>query len=491
LKSHSLTRRLILLVLLIELGAAVCVSVTAYIYERHTHLRTFDVMLRGRADSLLGAVQDAEDAADNVMLDGSQAQLPKEDLYLVQDDTGRVIGQSSSWPGVDSLTPDHHGLRHHRDDEHDVHRTASQNAMYFRTIVGRENYRVLRIEGLRVVDPGEKNGGTRRIVTLYYGSSTRQVWGAILQSVEFYAGINLVVLLITGLLMAWVLNRSLVPLRGLASAAERVSVASWTFTPPDGARETEELQPLVHALETLLAGLQLSFEKQRRFVGDAAHELKTSVAVVKSSLQLVDMKPRTQQEYQTGLARCIDDCMRIEALVAQMLTLARIEESAEAQQSRNVSELFQAIEATVIELDTVAQLRGVRIDLPGASSLISSTGAVALPVSDFKLLCSNLLLNAIQHSPENSTIRIEAAVLQHMLQFEIRDRGDGIIADDLPRIFDRFARGDPSRSRNTGGIGLGLAICKAIVDRHDGTIEIISEPETGTIVVVRFPLLSN
>jgi signal transduction histidine kinase len=103
------------------------------------------------------------------------------------------------------------------------------------------------------------------------------------------------------------------------------------------------------------------------------------------------------------------------------------------------------------------------------------------------LLCGNLLLNALQHSAAGSTVR---AVLRHDaigIELDIEDDGDGIAPQDLPHVFDRFYRGDPSRSRNTGGTGLGLAICKAIVSRGQGTIEIASELGIGTRVMVRFP----
>ena len=104
------------------------------------------------------------------------------------------------------------------------------------------------------------------------------------------------------------------------------------------------------------------------------------------------------------------------------------------------------------------------------------------------LLCGNLLLNALQHSPAGSAIR--AVVQQNGSQAElaIEDDGEGIAAQDLPYVFDRFYRGDPSRSRNTGGTGLGLAICKAIASRWQGTIGIASDLGIGTRVMVRFPL---
>src|SRR5580704_4410565 len=96
---QSIKTQLIVSVLLIELASALCGTGLALVYERHARFRTFDIMLRGRADSLLGAVQDAEDAQDNVMLDGTEASLPAEDVYLVQDAGGRVLGQSPNWAG--------------------------------------------------------------------------------------------------------------------------------------------------------------------------------------------------------------------------------------------------------------------------------------------------------------------------------------------------------------------------------------------------------
>jgi signal transduction histidine kinase len=106
-----------------------------------------------------------------------------------------------------------------------------------------------------------------------------------------------------------------------------------------------------------------------------------------------------------------------------------------------------------------------------------------------QLLCSNLLLNALQHSPAGSAV--SAVVQQHETATElvIEDHGDGIAPQDLPHVFDRFYRGDLSRSRNTGGTGLGLSICKAIASRWQGTIEIASDLGIGTRVMVRFPPL--
>ena len=288
------------------------------LYERHVRFRSFDVMLRGRADSLLGAVQDAEDTQDNVMLDGTEVNLPAEDIYQV-----RRCRRAACWDirqiGPDPVQPS----------------WPREPASLLRVSVSGKHYRALKIEGLRIVDPGDKGGGIPRRVTIFYGSPIDRVWGEIWEAVGFYAITSLSLLAISGMLIFWLLNRGLAPLRELAAEATGVSVDSWNFVPPQRARMIRELAPLTVALETVLAGLEHSFMQQRRFVSDAAHELKTAVAVLKSSLQLLTLKQRTTLEYERGIERCQLDCERMEETVAKMLTLARVEANSVLDQRRH------------------------------------------------------------------------------------------------------------------------------------------------------------
>src|SRR5271168_1090365 len=147
-KSYSITHRLIITVLLVELLSGLCIATAAMLYERYQRFHSFDIMLRGRADSLLGAVQDAEDTNDNVMLDGTEASLPAEDIYQVQDASGRVLGHSPNWNGPDTTM------------------LAAKTGKLLRVSVGSKHYRALKMEGLRVVDPGDKGGGVPRRVTI-------------------------------------------------------------------------------------------------------------------------------------------------------------------------------------------------------------------------------------------------------------------------------------------------------------------------------------
>lgn len=481
-KPYSLTRRLIWIVLLIELMSALCVTAVAVVYEKHMHFRAFDILLRGRADSILGAVQDAEDAEDNVMMDGSQANMPAEDVYEVRDASGRLVGKSSNWSGSEDTRFERFvkGGRQER-DAGERYREAFSSME-----IGDRAYRVIRIAGVRVVDPGDKGGGVRRDLTVYYGSPVRRVWMAIFRAASFYATSSVLVLALTGIVMSWLLNRGLAPLRELATSAGKVSSISWSFEPPQSARTTRELAPLVTALESVLGGLEESFEQQKRFVGDAAHELKTSVAVVKSSLQLLGMKRRSTEEYQSGLERCLTDCDRLEALVAQMLTLARAEESQPIESTSFQTDLSMCLHEVALELKTMAESREISILIQADDSLM-----VDVEAEHFKLLCTNLLMNALQHSPPNSVITVHMKQEDNFAAVRICDKGEGIAPEDLPRIFERFFRSDRSRSRKTGGSGLGLAISKAVVDKGGGSIAIESEVMVGTTVVVRLPITNS
>jgi signal transduction histidine kinase len=464
-KSHSIARRLIITVLLVELIAAVCVTGMAWFYELHSHFRSFDILLRGRADSLLGSVQDAEDPEDNVMLSKSDVDVPSEDIYEVRDEKGRLLGRSPNWGGASPEI------------------LATRSDGYFNLAVNGRHYRSLLLHGLRVVDPGDKGGGVPHHVTIVYGSPTTRVWNAVLRAVEFYAVASFVLLIVTGLVMAWLLNRSMAPLRALAAEAEGVSVNAWRFSPPEEARATKELAPLVNALEATLQRLERSFFQQRRFVSDAAHELKTGVAVVKSSLQLLGIKQRTAAEYQAGLERCEADCGRMEEIVARMLTLARMEnEIARPATTVHSTDISEVLRQSAEQFSSMAELRGVIVDLPAQESQY-----VTLTTEECMLLISNLLLNALQHSSRGTRITASAQENSHMVEVRLEDQGDGIPSEALPHVFERFYRGDPSRNRNTGGTGLGLSICKAIVDAAGGEITIHSTVGIGTTVVLRLP----
>ena len=223
-KPRSIAFRLIAAVLAVELVSAALVIFLSLGYERHTHFRSFDVMLHGRADSVLGAVQDAEDTGDNVMLDQADLHVPPEDVYEVWDGRGHLLGRSPNWQGQ----------RRHDRCRHATASSASRSTIAITASSA--------CAARASLTPASRRRQAA-LVTILYGAPTERVWHAIHGAVEFYAAGMLLLVLITGPLIAWLLHRGLEPLRQLATLAADVSVDSWEFTPPARARHTAELAP--------------------------------------------------------------------------------------------------------------------------------------------------------------------------------------------------------------------------------------------------------
>jgi signal transduction histidine kinase len=148
---------------------------------------------------------------------------------------------------------------------------------------------------------------------------------------------------------------------------------------------------------------------------------------------------------------------------------------------------LQSVVCDVAErLRPLAELKQVVLDVSAAETLV-----VAMPAGDADLLCSSLLVNALQHSSPNQRVSVLVQALGGVTELRVVDQGDGIPASALPHVFERFFRADRSRSRVSGGAGLGLSICKAIVERANGTIHIESAVGTGTEVTVILPARQN
>ena len=351
-------------------------------------------------------------------------------------------------------------------------------------------YRAVVLRNVAVLDDEESVKVPAR-VTVVYAASLGEVRERLAQLGFSVAGTSLFLLLIASGVAAWGVRRGLEPLHGLAAQAGAISVRNWHFHPPPDATMAKELAPLAGALQTVLGRLAESFRQQRDFTSDAAHELKTSVAIVKSTLQSLLQRPRREEEYRAGLEGMLEDCGRLEDLLGRMLRLARIDQWAESGKPRDLgtTELTSTCEAAISRLQSMANSRNVSLELlnPVAVHLRADP-------EDLELIWVNLLENAVQHSPGGSTVAVR---IQHRPQrnggqpsacVSVEDLGPGIPPAALPHIFERFRRGDPSRARSTGGFGLGLAICKALVTAYGGQIEALNRPGSGTEVRVLLPV---
>jgi signal transduction histidine kinase len=285
--------------------------------------------------------------------------------------------------------------------------------------------------------------------------------------------------------MVGAIRKRLLPVHELALEADLINSGNWVFHAPPSAKGTVELQPLARALEAALERVQRSFDQQRRFTSDAAHELKTDVAIVKSSLQLLSMRKRSVEEYGEGLALSLRDCDRLEETVQKLLTLARLEQPEEIISNgsmQHVCSLREAVEEAVHQSAALAQLKAIDVKVDAVESAF-----VSLDRRDAVLLCANLLVNALQHSPKQARVLLSLAKQGSNIMFTVQDWGEGIAEEDRPHLFHPFYRGDISRSRKSGGSGLGLSICKAICDRAGGSIDISNHAGGGALVTVMLP----
>lgn len=331
--------------------------------------------------------------------------------------------------------------------------------------------------------PGVKASAT---ITVLYAASTEeireQVWEvALITSVG-----SLLLLAIATTITVWAVRKGLSPLASLAGSAGEVTARDWKLHAPEEAEATVELAPLTAAMDRMLATLEHAFTSQREFVTNAAHELKTPIAVLKSTLQLALQKPRTADEYRRELQNALEDAARLESLTHSMLRLARAEQLQGAQRfDLPVVDLAESCETSAERWRPLAELKSVRIEL-------ESRGApqVKGDPDDLETIWNNLIDNAIRYSPPGGEVRLSITRENGQARIEVRDQGPGIREEDLQNIFGRFHRSDASRSRETGGYGLGLAISKAMVEAHGGSIAAETRPDGGSTFSVKLPIFS-
>jgi signal transduction histidine kinase len=454
--------------------AAGVVAVSLQVARREL-FAAFDANLRGRAMSALALVRYSEDKPPKLIFDETRLPPPADpqhrDLYQIRLSSGALLATSPDWQGPAG----------------EKARERTQGGVPFLFFEKNETpYRAIILRDATILDVEEDVPGPPPKVTVTYAATIQEIDRRLTVLGFTIAGASIALLALASLLAAWSVRKDLRPLRELASQAEAVSVKDWTFHPSAAARETSELAPLTRAIESVLARLHDAFRQQSDFIGDAAHELKTSVAIVKSTLQTLLQKPRPEEEYRAGLARLLEDCERLEDLLARMLRLARVEQWTDtgAMHKAGVTELTSTCEAAIARMRALAASKGVEVELKGGAPI-----SVCADPEDLELVWVNLLENAVRYSPSGSRVRVEIENGDHNgVQITVVDSGPGIPPEQLPKIFERFHRGDASRSRETGGFGLGLAICKAIAEAYGGSIEASSSPTGGARFVVQLPL---
>jgi two-component system, OmpR family, heavy metal sensor histidine kinase CusS len=247
-----------------------------------------------------------------------------------------------------------------------------------------------------------------------------------------------------------------------------------------------ELASLAGTFNEMLDRLEESFEQISRFSADIAHDLRTPVNNIRGEAEVALARSRTVDEYREVIESSLEEAVRLSDLIGDLLFLARAESplSELRREPVNVGRLLNAVrdyyEASASD---------------GGISLIADSGAGSVTAELDRALMlravSNLVSNAIAHTPAGGTVTLAARAEGAAFRIEVSDTGAGIPAEALPRVFDRFFRVDPSRSTTSGGTGLGLAIVQSIMSLHGGHAEITSQFGHGACVTLRIPVLAT
>ncbi|MFO0909186.1 MAG: ATP-binding protein [Isosphaeraceae bacterium] len=277
----------------------------------------------------------------------------------------------------------------------------------------------------------------------------------------------------------WLSSRAVEPIVAMSETVSGITATSLSRRLDLEGIDTE-LGNLGALINTMLERLEASFAQQIQFTADASHELRTPLSVIRSHVDLALSRPRTAEEYRQTIQACHRASIRMSSLVDGLLTLARAD-AGRLDLRRERLDLHALVAEQVELLEPLARERSVRLRFDGEPTSIEGDTA------RLGQLVMNVLTNAIHYNRPGGEVRLNVRRDGEQAVLTVADTGVGIPETDLRRVFDRFYRVDAARNRATGGSGLGLAIARSIVEAHEGTIDLTSQPDVGTTFVVRLP----
>jgi two-component system OmpR family sensor kinase len=277
------------------------------------------------------------------------------------------------------------------------------------------------------------------------------------------------------------------PLERIADAARLVRSHGPAERIPKVSSDTE-LQTLTEVLNEMLAALEaaMTLERQtadahRRFVTDAAHELRSPLANLRGTIEVTLRRPRSTEEYREALTVAAHEIERLSRLANDLLTLSRVD-AGQLVCRPQLCDVVTIAGDAIVACTNRAAARQVRVALETPPRL-----PLVFDADRLRQVLDNLLDNGLRYAPDGSTVTVSAESRNDSVVLAVRDQGPGLTAEQQARVFDRFYRADDARARSSGGLGLGLPIAKAIVEAHRGTLGVRSAPGAGCTFVATLP----
>ena len=294
--------------------------------------------------------------------------------------------------------------------------------------------------------------------------------------------VGFIVLLFCAVGSYWLAGRSFTPIKRLVETARKIKAGDLHQRVPVPVVR-DEVQYLAITLNEMLESLDQSFTRQRRFVADASHELRTPVAVIRNKASVALLDTPTLLEATAALQEIRSETERLSLLLTDLLTLARGDEG-QARFEREVVDFDRLVETVAATTEVLAAERNIQLTVqtPHPLTVVGDEARLIQVVM-------NLLDNAIHYTPSGGRIYISVEQTKSEVCLQVRDTGIGISPEHLPHIFERFYRVDSARSRTEGGnSGLGLSIVEWIVRAHNGSISVESAVGHGSCFTVRLPI---
>jgi len=332
----------------------------------------------------------------------------------------------------------------------------------------------------RISFPVRKNGSVRYI--LQAETSMHFLQHTLSQLLALLTILTVLTLGMAWIGSRWLADMALTPVEVLSATAERVSGSSLK-TRVSLAAPYDEFQRLARVFNEMLERLHRVFETQRRFMADAAHELKTPLTVIKGNLEVTLKRARTTEEYREVLLSNFAQVERLIALIRPLLTVAQFATDRPPLRLAPLT-LEPVLKDLIGELTLLAENRHI--------NLTFDARPVHMVQGDegwLRHMVINLLDNALRHTPPHGNITVRLDEADRQVVVAVKDTGSGIAPEHLPHLFERFYRADDSRDRESGGIGLGLAIVKEIIEAHGGSVRVDSKVGEGTVFTLALPIL--
>lgn len=358
----------------------------------------------------------------------------------------------------------------------------SQEA-YTRALKGDETFETFQVEGnhpIRVITMPVLREETL-VNLIQVGTSLKGIKETLKNlRIFFFTSVPLVLLFST-LVGRFMARRALEPVAKITETARQISHA------PDLSRRIEEpevqdeIGKLANTFNEMMDRLEGSFRQMRQFSSDASHELRTPLTVLKGQSELVLSKPRSLAEYREVVSSNLEEINYMSKILDDLFTLAKSDEG-------NLNMEFQPVDFHAV-IEDVCRHVEVLAEEKNQKVVVAYLEPVVINGDPHRLrqMVLTLVHNAIKYTPENGEIKVALEDQGNKAAFTVSDNGMGIPDNELPMIFNRFYRVDKARSRDQGGSGLGLSICKYIVEAHRGQIEVESEIGVGSRFKILLP----